>query len=342
MKVSFVIPVYNTEAYIDTCLSSIINQGLDEEEFEIVIVNDGSTDSSLEHCTAFARQHSNVVVISQKNSGVGMARNTGMEASHGDWICFVDSDDYLCSGGIKAVLSLVSGKPYNMVRFWSRIVSESFHGADINLGSINYIGNGHGFIKKFGMDVFCYTYLYDRKWLLQSGITFEDFRIAEDYLFVSKLLLLNPVIVSTTVRLYNYVKHQNSITGDRTPGHAASLARSYIALINNMVNYSSEIPDLDSELRLCVIKSLQGKMRSFMSRVLCSNIDVIEFKQMLEKLRYYSIIPLLSYSNHNYSRLYTCVINLIINHPRLLYLYRFIYRIFFVKYIIPRIDKNGI
>lgn len=339
MKVSFVIPVYNTEKYIDACLSSITNQGLKEEDYEIIVVNDGSTDSSLDHCMAFARQHSNVVVISQKNSGVGMARNAGVAASHGDWICFVDSDDYLSSGGIKAVLTLVKDESCKLVRFWSRIVSESYHENSICNGAINFVGCAHDFIKKFGMDVFCYNYLYDRLWLFDSGIVFEKYRIAEDYLFVSKLLLLNPPMVSTTIRSYNYVKHPNSITGLRSPDHTASVARSYLGVIDNLFDYYDNLQSNDSEIDKLVLVSAQLKVRSFLSRVLSSNISASEFSNMIVSLRKLRVLPLGPPANWR-QKISFWGFNFMCNHPFFLSIERIIHKRIIIPLILPIINKN--
>ncbi len=92
-KVSLIIPVYNVENYLEKCLNSAINQTL--KEVEIIIVNDGSTDGSLAICETYSKKDTRVVLISQENSGLGNARNNGMLHAKGEFICFLDSDDWL-------------------------------------------------------------------------------------------------------------------------------------------------------------------------------------------------------------------------------------------------------
>ena len=92
-KVSLIIPVYNVEQYLEKCLDSAINQTL--LEIEIIIINDGSTDKSLEICETYAKKDSRVKLITQKNSGLSAARNHGMNVAKGEYIAFLDSDDYL-------------------------------------------------------------------------------------------------------------------------------------------------------------------------------------------------------------------------------------------------------
>jgi len=92
-KVSLIIPVYNVEEYLVKCLDSAINQTL--TEIEIIVINDGSSDDSLSICEKYANQDSRIKLITQKNCGLSAARNTGIEASTGKFIIFLDSDDYI-------------------------------------------------------------------------------------------------------------------------------------------------------------------------------------------------------------------------------------------------------
>ena len=91
--VSVVVPVYNVEKYLDRCVQSVVNQTY--ENLEIILVDDGSTDKSAPMCDSWAKADSRVKVVHKKNSGLGMARNTGLESACGKYIFFFDSDDYV-------------------------------------------------------------------------------------------------------------------------------------------------------------------------------------------------------------------------------------------------------
>ena len=95
MFLSVIIPVYNTEKYLDECLLSLLNQDIPKTDYEIICVNDGSTDGSLNVLRNYAIQNKNIVVIEQENGGVCRARNAGMDLAQGDYIWFVDADDYI-------------------------------------------------------------------------------------------------------------------------------------------------------------------------------------------------------------------------------------------------------
>lgn len=90
--ISVIIPVYNAESYLDGCIKSFINQTF--TDFELILVNDGSTDRSSEICSRAAADDGRIVLIDKKNGGVSSARNAGLDAASGDWIVFADSDDF--------------------------------------------------------------------------------------------------------------------------------------------------------------------------------------------------------------------------------------------------------
>lgn len=93
MKVSIIIPVYNATQHLNQCLDSILNQ--DFNDFELLLINDGSTDTSGEICDDYAGKDKRIKVFHQNNAGVSAARNKGIENANGEWITFMDSDDYI-------------------------------------------------------------------------------------------------------------------------------------------------------------------------------------------------------------------------------------------------------
>ena len=91
--ISVIVPVYNTEKYIEKCVMSILNQTY--KNLEIILIDDGSTDNSPQICDSLAKKDNRITVIHQPNGGVSSARNIGLDNTHGDYITFVDSDDYI-------------------------------------------------------------------------------------------------------------------------------------------------------------------------------------------------------------------------------------------------------
>ena len=108
-KISFIIPVYNVEEYLGQCLDSVLAQSY--EDFEAICIDDGSTDSSLNILKKYEKKDKRIKIISQKNQGVSVARNAGLDAARGEYISFVDSDDAIDAEFIKTMLTALEENP---------------------------------------------------------------------------------------------------------------------------------------------------------------------------------------------------------------------------------------
>lgn len=111
--VTIVVPVYNVEKYLRQCIESLVNQ--DYENVEIILVDDGSKDNSLKICEEFEKKYKNIKLIKQTNSGVSVARNKGIENANGEWICFVDSDDYMEENMISKMMEQTKKEKFDVL-----------------------------------------------------------------------------------------------------------------------------------------------------------------------------------------------------------------------------------
>ena len=109
LRLSIIIPVYNVEQYISKCIESVINSTF--QDYELILVDDGSTDESGEICDVYAAKDNRIKVIHQENGGVSYARNIGMNNSSADWITFIDSDDYVSPTYIERLFEAVEAYP---------------------------------------------------------------------------------------------------------------------------------------------------------------------------------------------------------------------------------------
>ena len=121
--VSVIVPVYNMEKYLEKCLKSIIDQTY--KKIEIIIVNDGSTDSSIEICNKFKENDNRIKIITKKNAGLGMARNTGLENANGEYVYFIDSDDYIEETLIEDNIKLIKEYKLDIVTFGAILFEEN-------------------------------------------------------------------------------------------------------------------------------------------------------------------------------------------------------------------------
>lgn len=121
MKLSIIVPVYNIKSYISYCIKSIVHQNY--EDFEIILVDDGSTDGVSLICDKFAIKYNFIKVIHKQNGGLSSARNAGLDIANGDYVLFIDGDDYLQNGAIKELVTIVKNTRADVVQFGYEEVS---------------------------------------------------------------------------------------------------------------------------------------------------------------------------------------------------------------------------
>lgn len=208
IKISIIVPVYNVEKYLPKCLDTLVNQTL--QEIEIIVVNDGSTDHSQEIIDEFASRYSWIKALQKKNGGLSDARNFGMEYASGEYIAFVDSDDY------------VEHDMYELL--YHKAIEDQCDMVECNLY--------HDFQEKispeYGKKLFHYdamiregrsvvwNKIYKRSWLEQTGVKFAKGLIYEDIEFYCKLLIHKPKVAYIDQVLIHYVQRKSSINNKTT------------------------------------------------------------------------------------------------------------------------------
>lgn len=209
--ISIVVPVYNVEKYLNRCIESIINQTFNN--IEIILVDDGSTDSSGNICDEYKKIDSRIKVIHKENGGLSDARNVGIENACGEWIGFVDSDDYIAENMYEQLYCLI--RKYN---------------ADIAICGVKDIYEGNAIIQNKKIEEFACSgkealeltlkgkqlagsicnKLIHKKWLY--NLKFLKDKTYEDAFITPELLLSVDTVACTTLSLYNYWHRIDSIT----------------------------------------------------------------------------------------------------------------------------------
>jgi len=207
-KLSVIIPIYNTEQYLEECFDSVINQSIGFDK--IILVNDGSTDNSLEICKRYAKQHENIILFNQSNKGQGYSRNFGLRYIDSDYVMFLDSDDYLAKNTVETVLREMEKNHLDILYFDTNIKD------DINIkGGRNYydrVGKVDEEITT-GQEYFikCYPNYYvvspcmvafKTSFLKNNNIYFPEYRIFEDVVFTFKSMMLADRVKYIPERLY--------------------------------------------------------------------------------------------------------------------------------------------
>ena len=189
MKYSVIIPVYNVEKYIDRCLKSIISQNYDD--LEIIVVDNGSTDSSGSICDTYANEHSNISVYHIENHGVGSARNFGLSKARGEFIYFVDSDDYLVGNLFAEFEDKLTPDLDLLVFSYYNSFEQEMTEKNRTKKILPYNGSYDKYdFSKIFKDLFLsdmlYTVwnkIYRREFLLENNFSFEQYELGEDVRF---------------------------------------------------------------------------------------------------------------------------------------------------------------
>lgn len=214
-KISVVIPVYNVEKYLSECLDSVVNQTY--KNLQIIIVDDGSTDSSGKICDEYANNDNRIIVVHQKNAGAGAAKNTGLELIDGDYFSIIDSDDYIELDMYEKMVNSLEKYNADIVQclFRNVYVNDSFDRKYKIKGNYPKVLTPKNFLKE---------YLYDWKYAifankvfkssLLKDIRFPVGRKIDDEFFTYKLVCNSKKIVNLEDVLYSYRMRKTSVMNE--------------------------------------------------------------------------------------------------------------------------------
>lgn len=262
---SIIIPVYNVEKYVQTCIDSVISQTY--SNLEIIMVDDGSTDTSGQLCDKAAMLDPRIKVIHQKNAGLSAARNAGIDKATGDYLYFVDSDDYIDKNLVETVLNAYSKYDVDIVIFGTNVINEDStpKGTIDNLqGEFTQQKEAlgallQGEIDDYAWNKVCKRHIFEQVYY-PVGHNWED--AATTY----KLFLKTNKIVSIPDRLYYYRSRKDSISAQMT-----EKALQEIYLMNK--SKSEGISAVYPELMALGVPSLAKVALALFDRSLWAKID---------------------------------------------------------------------
>ncbi len=206
-KVTIIIPAYNAELWIARCITSCLNQ--DYDNFEVIVIDDGSTDNTKEKIMEFSDSRLKIYHIN--NIGVSKARKLGVEKSSGDYIYFVDSDDYIEKNTISLLINEgVKGGADVIISQAKYIKKES-----VRVTSFKICGDPIRSYLNGALPTTLWPVLYKRN-IIENNYIESSFVVSEDYIIMSNIFMLPVKIMLVNEFLYNYVKHGYSATSNLT------------------------------------------------------------------------------------------------------------------------------
>lgn len=248
-KISIVVPVYNVENYLVRCLNSLLNQTL--KDIDIICVNDGSTDGSVEILKEFANKDSRIKIINKENGGLSSARNEGMKYVTTDYVGFVDSDDWVEPDTYELALAAMEKNNVDIVCWGAKIVVENIE--EDNIGVVlakDYHNIKNVGYKEINDSILCRTTvtvwnkLFKTKIIKDNNLTFPNGLIYEDNEFFLKYAIYCQSAYYIDKYLYNYLQRSNSIIGNMCT-KKSNKALDYIKIYENIYKYYERLNLLD-------------------------------------------------------------------------------------------------
>ncbi len=218
--ISIIIPVYNVEQYLEQCLDSILSQ--DYLSYEIICINDGSTDKSLEILLKYSSKYSKIKVKSIQNSGTAVARNEGINIASGQYILFIDSDDWIEKNALECICNYLSNDPVDILSFNGSLYYENTHTIEADKGEKVSDLSGWEYYNKTVLKakkvhfVCVVTKAYKRSFLTNNHLYFHPGLLHEDNLFTPLVFYHAKTIAEIPDRLYYYRIREGSKMQEHT------------------------------------------------------------------------------------------------------------------------------
>lgn len=294
MLLSIIVPIYNVEPYLRKCVNSLLNQDLPKEDYEIILVDDGSPDRCGEICDEYASRYGNIRVIHRKNGGLSAARNSGIEIARGKYIQFVDSDDYLEPNVEKSLVEKMESENLDILRFNYQNVNEKGDVFDPNKAGKLYVDyrdevcDGTTFLNE-RQGPACYAVQFMLKTELVKSIPlFMESIYFEDVEWTPRVLTAANRVTSESKIIYNYLVRQGSITKAKTLENKRKVIDDKIFLIELMNSQMADKAD-----KRWYKGMIAGTVISLLGAIVTDLYD--ERRKYIKKLKELAVFPLSDY-----------------------------------------------
>ena len=216
-RLSIIVPMYNSEAYLQKCIGSLLQQDIPLDDYEIILVNDGSPDGSKNVAEDYASRFSNILVLSQENKGTSGARNTGLRHARGRYVYFVDPDDYILENSLRCVLDQMDAESLDVLRFGYTEVDEKYqptksckHPETPDYSPM--IMDGCTFMaQRLGVACYVWTYIFRTSVIVDNGIFFIEGDYFDDTPWLPKVMRIAERVNSLNKKRHFYLIRSNSL-----------------------------------------------------------------------------------------------------------------------------------
>ncbi|MFV0467828.1 MAG: glycosyltransferase family 2 protein [Dysgonomonas sp.] len=240
-SISIIVPVYNVEKYLERCILSIVTQDLSPDLYELIVVNDGSTDNSPTIIRSLKEKFPFIRIIDKENGGLSSARNAGLEIASGDYIFFIDSDDWISKNSLSFLHQMITKNAANIILFGIREVFENgkVKQLDSALAQDNSILDITEYTNKYTIRSSAWNGLFSKQLIDDCNFRFKDGFFCEDDDFVVRIFAQAENIVCTHQPVYNYFQRTDSISKNRNDKHNKKLIQDKLLMIEELTSFIS-------------------------------------------------------------------------------------------------------
>ncbi|MDO6759381.1 glycosyltransferase [Tamlana sp. 2_MG-2023] len=298
MKLSILIPMYNAMEFIGNTLESLLHQDLDASDYEIVIMDDGSTDDCTAIVKEYMKTHKNIVLHTQKNAGVVPTRKRLHKLAKGDFIYNIDADDYLIYDALGKILHIAIEKDLDIIGFdiltteeKKLFTSDKTFPTSYNVTTgVEHFATHNNVLQGTGW------YLISRRFMLENKLDFGDGVYVMDILFTYSSLLKAKRVVYLDIDIQRYLQSPQSMQRNPNHEHTRKLATEYCSVIgklNVLIEKTKSNPEILYQKAAITLKSMTSHMIFLMfALIIKSDMKVKEIDTLLSSLKRINIYPM--------------------------------------------------
>ena len=293
MVLSIIVPVYNVEYYLEKCISSLFCQDINPNSYEVITVNDGSTDNSLNKLEELKKTYPSIKIITQQNQGLSGARNTGLNHASGEYVLFVDSDDYILENTLKSLVSIVQKYNLDILEFAAKGISEDGKTVYISKNSSQgKVLSGETYISEITYMSSACNKLYKMSFLNENQFRFMEGVYIEDIEFNTRVVYKASRVMAIDAIIACFLQRKGSITRTSNFLKTKKMIYDIYKVLSSIDDFNESEVTKDSVAFIPLKERTCGLITTMLLRVLAGINDYNIKKDILRKLKLQNLYPI--------------------------------------------------
>ncbi|NDW08200.1 glycosyltransferase [Dysgonomonas sp. 520] len=311
MIISFIIPVYNVAQYVEKCIMSIISQDAALSDYEIIIVNDGSTDDSPRIIAQLKESYPFIKVINQENKGLGAARNRGLMDARGKYIHFLDSDDYLLPDTLNPLINQIGGD-FDIIGFnWKEIFAGGKQQDVKRKVPYDETMTGAKYLNNFNLKGGACLFLFSSSLLREHSLEMPEGIYHEDELFIPQAFAFAQRVVFRDLFVYGYLQRPNSITQERNKDFIRKRLKDSVFVTKELLAFKDS-NNFSEPVRNGLKRKINFLTVDMIINLILLKMDQDTIRDTMQEFRNLKLYPL---PQHSYSLKYS-IFRLLFNNEK--------------------------